>query len=95
LQQVSSQLSKYFEKFKAWLAERNCHYIETLLQLIKAFMDCLLALKPPIVPHLIKASQMGLILVQIKLILWTSMIFLFTWNRKHQLIQAPTLHQRK
>jgi chromosome transmission fidelity protein 1 len=45
LQQVSSQLSEYLEKFKARLAEGNCHYIETLLQLIKAFLDRLSAPK--------------------------------------------------
>jgi chromosome transmission fidelity protein 1 len=45
LQQVSSQLSEYLEKFKARLAEGNCHYIQTLLQLIKAFLDRLSAPK--------------------------------------------------
>ncbi|KAH9575812.1 hypothetical protein CY35_01G130700 [Sphagnum magellanicum] len=45
LQRVSSQLSEYLEKFKTRLAEGNCHYIETLLQLIKAFLDRLSAPK--------------------------------------------------
>lgn len=41
LKQVSSQLSEYLEKFKNRLAESNRRYIETLLLLIKALLDCL------------------------------------------------------
>ena len=38
---MSSQLSEYLEKFKTRLVESNMQYIETLLVLIKAFMNCL------------------------------------------------------
>lgn len=41
MKQVSSQLSEYLEKFKNRLADSNRRYIETLLLLIKALLDCL------------------------------------------------------
>ncbi|KAG0566399.1 hypothetical protein M758_7G058100 [Ceratodon purpureus] len=46
LRQVSSQLSEYLEKFKNRLADSNRQYIETLLLLIKAFLDCLAVPEP-------------------------------------------------